>query len=79
MSYEKKIEIYKILDSNFVTPLAKKPNDDKASYIDGDLIIIFDEQVWVKNRDNQDDDEYSLAVYPPAFVRVNTKLFEKIR
>jgi hypothetical protein len=77
MSYTKVIEIYKILNSDFVTPLAEAP-EKKATYIDGDLVIIFDDKVWVENHDNGVD-EYSLALYSPSFVRLNKMLFEKIQ
>ena len=78
MSYVKKIEVYEILDENFVTPLAVAPDDEEANYKSADLVIIVDDQVWVKNRDNQDDNVFSLAVYPTAFVRANPTLFHKI-
>ena len=78
MSYTKVIEIYKILNSDFVTPLAEAPEEKKAKYIDGDLVIIFDNEVWVEDHNNGTD-EYSKAVYSPAFVRLNKMLFEKIQ
>lgn len=77
MSYIKKIEIYKILNSDFVTPLSVAPKEKNAKYINSDFIFLFDDQVWVRNRDNED--EYALAIYSPEFVRLNTMLFEKVR
>ncbi len=77
MLTSKKIEIYKILNSNFVTPISGDPTKT-VSYIDNDFVFIFDNQVWVRNRNSGVDDDYSLAIYPPEFVRFNKSLFDKL-
>lgn len=78
MGYTKKIEFFQILNDEFVTPLACDPETKKANYTKGDYLYIIDDQVWVTNNNLLGDDEYSLAVYSPAFVRMNTSLFKKI-
>jgi hypothetical protein len=77
MSYTKKIEVYKILNDEFVTPLACAPETKKAQYYKGDFLYIIDNQVWVTNNNLLEEDEYSLAIYSPAFVRMNPSIFEK--
>jgi hypothetical protein len=79
MGYTLKIEVYRLINDEFVTPLACDPETKKASYCVGDFLFIFDNQVWVTNHDLVGNDEYSLAIYSPAFVRMNTSLFEKIK
>jgi hypothetical protein len=41
--------------------------------------IIIDDNVWVTDKNLVKNDEYSLAIYSSAFVRMNTGLFEKVR
>jgi hypothetical protein len=79
MGYTLKIEIYRIINEEFVTPLACDPEIKKAGYYNGDFLFIIDNEVWVTNNNLIENDEYSLAVYSPAFVRMNTTLFEKIK
>lgn len=79
MAYTKKIEVYKIINAEFVTPLACAPETKKADYQNGDFLFIIDNQVWVTNNDLVELDEYSMAVYSPAFVRMNTTLFKKVK
>ena len=80
MDYTKKIEIYRIINAEFVTPLAIAPEEKRAKYNEGDFVIIINNTdfVWVTNRDGVTEDEYALAVFSPAFVRMNPGIFEKI-
>jgi hypothetical protein len=79
MGYIKKIEIYKIINAEFATPLACDPEIRKAGYNKGDFVFIIENEVWVTNNNLLEDDAYSLAIYSPGFVRMNTSLFEKIK
>jgi hypothetical protein len=82
MKHILKIEIYKILKEEFVTPLAEAPVDLTANYHKNDIIIIIGEEAWVTNRNletDETDDIYSLAVYSPEFVRINPWLFKKVK
>lgn len=78
MSYSKNIEVYILLNALFRTPLAESPEKEQANYIEGDLVIIVNNTVWVKNRKEDGDDNYSQAIYTPEFVRINPMLFKKI-
>jgi hypothetical protein len=77
-NYSTNIEVYMILNALFRTPLKEAPEGLQANYIEGDLVIIMDDNVWVKNRERDGDNNYSLAVYTPAFVRINPTLFKKV-
>ena len=78
MNYSTNIEVYKLLNALFRTPLKEAPEGLQANYIEGDLIIIMDNCVWVKNRERDGDNNYSLAIYGPEFVRINPTLFQKV-
>jgi hypothetical protein len=75
MSYEKNIEIYKLI-ANFNIPLASNPTQ-KANDNIGDLIFIFDDQVWIRDWNDDREEQFALAVYSPEFVRMNPSIFEK--
>jgi hypothetical protein len=78
MTYTKKIEVYKIINAEFVTPLAVDPEVQRAAYDEGDFLFIIENEVWVTNNKLMENNEYSLAIYSQGFVRMNTTLFEKI-
>ena len=82
MSYTKIIEIYRITNCDFVSPLAIAPATQVYRHDVGDFLFIIDNAVWIKNTritsDELNPDEYSQAAYSPEFVRINNKLFEKI-
>jgi len=82
MSYTKQIEIYKVINE-FITPLAEAPDTASIKTELGARVLIIDGIVWL--RDNrttltaENENNFVQAVYSPAFVRINKKLFEKIR
>lgn len=75
MNYTKNIEIYKIIE-NFKTPTASNPSECAKCGI-GDLLLIFDDEVWIKNWSDIKN-EYVKAIYSPEFVRINLAIFEKV-
>jgi hypothetical protein len=75
MPYKKNIEVYEQI-ANFRTPLAETTNKIADCNI-GDFVIIINNEVWVRNWNNDNENEFSLAVYSPAFVRINTEIFKK--
>jgi hypothetical protein len=75
MSFIKDIEIYK-LKENLRTPLAESPTEIANNGI-GDLIVIFDNVVWVRNWNDAHKNEFVRAVYSAEFVRINEFIFEK--
>lgn len=77
MGYTLKIEQYKILKEEFVTPLAEAPRGLTVSHKKNDPVFIIGDDVWVKNYNIDEDDTYSKAIYSPEFVRINPWLFEK--
>lgn len=84
MSYSTKIEIYRIKNAEFVTPLAQAPESKIARHSVGDFVIVINNEVWVKDKsatytgESIDRDDYQKAVYSPAFVRINPSIFERI-
>lgn len=76
MSYDKSIEIYEQI-GNFVSPLASNPKKHATCTV-GDIIIIIDRDVWVRNWDIDKDEQFSLAYYTPEFVRLNPNIFKKL-
>ena len=78
MSFTKIIETYRIINGEFVSPLASAPQNETFTHNVGDLVFIIDECVWIKNFDSTID-EYHQAVYSPAFVRINPSIFQKVK
>lgn len=76
MGYEKKIEIYKIIQE-FNTPLASNPNQ-LANSGNGNHVVIIEEEVWIADFNNRREEQFAKAIYSPEFVRKNGVLFEKI-
>jgi hypothetical protein len=74
-SYLKDIEVYK-LKENLKTPISESPNEIANNGI-GDLVVIFDNQVWVRNWNDNHQNEFVRAIYSPEFVRINTNIFDK--
>ena len=75
MGYEKNIEVYKIKE-NFNTPLASNPSTPASCGV-GDIVIIFDDEVWVRDWNDDRKEQFAKAVYNPDFVRMNTNIFDK--
>ena len=75
MAYEKNIEIYKI-KGDLNTPLASNPSTPASCGV-GDIIIIFDDEVWVRNWNDECPNQFAKAVYNPDFVRMNLNIFDK--
>ena len=44
----------------------------------GDLVVIFDNQVWVRNWCDNHENEFVRAIYSPEFVRINPNIFDKL-
>lgn len=76
MGYEKKIEIYKVIQ-NFKTPLASNPKQ-VANCSLGDYLVIMDDEVWIRDWNDNREEQFAKAVYSPEFVRMNQNIFEKI-
>lgn len=79
MTYTSKIEMFKIIKSNFCSPLAGAPDKEYIMHRGGDWVMIIENSVWVKNTKSPDENEFVLVVYSPAFVRMNVSIFEKIK
>jgi hypothetical protein len=75
MGYVKNIEIYKVV-VNFNSPLASNPSKIANCSL-GDFVLIFDDEVWVKNWNDDQEEQFAKAVYSPEFVKMNPSIFEK--
>lgn len=75
MSYEKNIEVYKF-KANIVTPLASDPHKHAECGL-GDLVVIIDRDVWVRDWNSEREEQFALAIYSPEFVRINPLIFDK--
>lgn len=73
--YVKKIEIYKLIE-NIATPLARNPNQIANCSL-GDCLFIMDDEVWIRDWNELNTEQFSKAIYSPEFVRLNDKIFEK--
>lgn len=75
-SYLKNIEVYEIVQ-NFNTPLA---SDSKkramAGY--GDHVVIIDNQVYIRDWNDEREEQFAEALYDAEFVRINPGIFKKI-
>lgn len=81
MLYTKLIEVYKITNCDFVSPLAIAPATQTYKHKMGDFIFIIDGNVWIKDGKTNTEktpNQYSLAAYSAKFVAINKFLFEKI-
>ena len=81
MSYTKLIEVYRITNCDFVSPLAVAPATQAYKHKMGDFIFIIVGNVWIKNGETNTEEnpnQYSLAAYSAEFVKLNKFLFEKI-
>lgn len=85
MSHICNIQIFRIKNTEFVTPLACSPDKEICKHKVGDLAIIVEDCVWVKNhnakfvpKSGDIKSVYVKAVYSPAFVRINPSIFEEI-
>ena len=76
MRYEKHIEIYVIKD-NINIPLASNPTLMSNCSI-GDYVVIFDNFVWVRDWNDEREEQYSESVFHPEFVRANTTIFDRV-
>jgi hypothetical protein len=76
MSYEKSIEVYRFKE-NIVTPLASNP-DKNADCGLGDLVLIIDRDVWVRDWNAEREEQFAKAIYGPEFVRINPQIFDKL-
>ena len=77
MAYELKIEIYRIQEDKFASPLAEAPEDLSIHHNKNDVILIIGKDVWVKDYNNEEPDTYRKAIYSPEFIKINPWLFEK--
>lgn len=75
MSYEKNIEVYKIKE-NIVTPLASDPKMHAECGL-GDLVLIIDNEVWIRDWVAGRPEQFAKAIYSPEFVRFNPLIFER--
>jgi hypothetical protein len=75
MAYEQDIEVYK-QKVNFNSPLASNPNKCATCCV-GDLIVIIEGVVWVRDWSDDRKEQFAQAVYSPEFVRINPSIFDK--
>ncbi len=79
MSYTRRIEIYEIINGEFVTPLASCPSEPAGCGM-GDKVLIIDDEVWVTDYSSikNEGHNFAKAIYSPAFVRMNKGIFKLI-
>jgi hypothetical protein len=75
MVQSQNIEIYEIVE-NIVSPLSLDINSRSIKSNIGELVIIINDEVWIKDW-NAGNDGYTKPVYDATFVRINTKIFKK--
>ena len=76
MSYIKKINIYEIRD-NISIPLMSNPNEIADCSI-GDMIIVIDNNVWVRDWNNNRVEQHVLANINESFIIMNSNIFNKL-
>ena len=76
MNYIKKINIYEIRD-NISIPLMSNPNEIADCSI-GDMIIVIDDNVWVRDWNNNRVEQHALANISESFIIMNSNIFNKL-
>ena len=78
----KNITIF-ICDESFNFPLVSKSSSVMvASYEKGELIVVIDEDVYVRHKESVDDSKagaYGKAVIDRDFIELNPKLFHEVK
>lgn len=75
MDYVKNIEIYRI-KAEFYSPLASNPNK-AANCSLGDTVVIIDGIVYIRDWNDEREEQFAQALYSAEFVKLNPNIFDK--